>query len=237
MAILKKYDLSGAEVGTVEIEDKLLESGVNPQMIKDYLVAIRKNARQWSANTKGRAEVNHSGKKPHPQKGTGRARQGYLGSPQYRGGGRVHAPKPKFDQHIRINQKERKAAVRHLIAEKIQENQVHVLQFESLKEPKTQKMAQFLEACKLGGKRVLFLAESLAKTATKSKAGTKSKKTQAATSSSEKYQTLQKSLRNIPKVKFQLIPNASGYDLTLSHQIVILEPAMDELLVLLGGKS
>ncbi len=232
MAILKKYNLSGAEVGTVEIEDKLLETGVNPQMIKDYLVAIRKNARQWSANTKGRAEVNHSGKKPHPQKGTGRARQGYLGSPQYRGGGRVHAPKPKFDQHVRINQKEKRAAIRQLIAEKIQENQVHVLEFETLKEPKTQKMAQFLETCKLNGKSVLFLAEGAVRAETKSK-----KAKSAATSLSDKYQTLQKSLRNIPKVKFQLFPNASGYDFTLSHQIVILEPAMDELLVLLGGKS
>ena len=79
MATLKKYDLTGKEIGQITIEDEMLKSSANSQMIKDYIVALRENARQWSANTKTRAEVNHSGKKPHPQKGTGRARQGYLG--------------------------------------------------------------------------------------------------------------------------------------------------------------
>lgn len=107
MAELKKYNLAGEALGQVAINDELLESNANSQMIKDYIVALRENARQWSANTQTRAEVNHSGKKPHPQKGTGKARQGYLGSPQYKGGGRVHTPRPKFDQHVRINRKEK----------------------------------------------------------------------------------------------------------------------------------
>src|SRR5580692_4916122 len=111
----------------------MLKSTANSQMIKDYIIALRENARQWSASTRNRAEVNHSGKKPHPQKGTGRARQGYLGAPQYKGGGRVHAPRTKFDQHVSINKKERRAAVRQLIAEKIQGNQLRVLAVETLK--------------------------------------------------------------------------------------------------------
>src|SRR5271169_4537296 len=139
----------------------MLETNANSQMIKDYIIALRTNARQWSANTKGRAEVNHSGKKPHPQKGTGRARQGYLGAPQYKGGGRVHAPKPKFDQHVRINRKERRAAIRHLIVEKIQDNRLHVLQIEDMKEPRTKSVAQFLKSRELEGKKVLFLGDGL----------------------------------------------------------------------------
>src|SRR6185369_15092888 len=123
----------------------MLATTANSQMIKDYLVALRANARQWSANTKTRAEVCHSGKKPHPQKGTGRARQGYLGAPQYKGGGRVHAPRPKFEQHIRINKKERKAAIRHLLIEKIQENKLHILAFEPFQEAKTKRMAEFIK--------------------------------------------------------------------------------------------
>ena len=82
MVVLKKYNLSGAEVGEIKIEDAYLDSSVNAQLIKDYITAIRANARQWSANTKSRPEVSHSGQKPHPQKGTGKARQGYLGAPQ-----------------------------------------------------------------------------------------------------------------------------------------------------------
>lgn len=105
MAELKKYDLTGKENGRVSIDDELLSISANHQMIKDYLVAKRKNDRQWSASTQTRAEVSHSKRKPFAQKGTGNARQGFLGAPQFRGGGRVHAPRPKFDQHVRINKK------------------------------------------------------------------------------------------------------------------------------------
>ena len=87
------------------LDDAFLDVQANSQMIKDYIVALRANARQWSANTLGRSEVVHSTKKPHRQKGTGSARQGSLVSPQYRGGGIVFGPKPKFDQHVRINKK------------------------------------------------------------------------------------------------------------------------------------
>ena len=105
MATLKKYNLAGKEIGQVAIDDRLIDVEANSQMIKDYIVALRANARQWSASTKTRGEVKHTTKKPHPQKGQGRARHGSLVTPQYRGGGRVFGPKPKFDQHVRINKK------------------------------------------------------------------------------------------------------------------------------------
>ncbi len=224
MALLKKYNLAGKEVGQVTIDDHLIESDVNSQMIKDYLVAIRNNARQWSANTKSRAEVNHSGKKPHPQKGTGRARQGYLGAPQYKGGGRVHAPKPKFDQHVSINRKEKKAAIRHLIVEKIKENRIHVLQLDNIEEPKTQLMHQFLSQLSLAGNRVLFLGEAFAMSGEEDQSPTK------------KYENLVLSIRNIPKSGFMLMPNVSGYDVIVNHDLVIVEAAVDQLKVILGGQ-
>ena len=111
MAVVKKYNLSGNELGQIEIDDRLLQVSANPQMIKDYLVAYRANQRQWSASTKGRSEVSHSTQKPHPQKGTGKARQGSLVSPQYKGGGRVFGPKPKFDQCVKMNKKEKQAVI------------------------------------------------------------------------------------------------------------------------------
>src|SRR3989344_140823 len=117
MATLKKYDMAGKEVGTVQIDDALLDVSAHSQSMKDYIVAIRNNARQWSANTKRRSEVNHTGRKPHPQKGQGRARQGDLAAPQYKGGAVVWGPRPK-DIHTRINKKERRAAIRYLMAEK-----------------------------------------------------------------------------------------------------------------------
>lgn len=214
MATLKKYDLSGKEIGEVAIEDAVLKKGANSQMIKDYLVAIRANARQWSANTKTRAEVCHSGQKPHPQKGTGRARQGYLGAPQYKGGGRVGGPRPKFDQHVSINKKEKRAAIRHLLAEKIQNNQIIILKCDSFKQPKTQKVADFLKSQKLNSKRILVLGEN---------------------GSLKNDEMFIKSLRNIPKAEFMLVPNASGYDIVITQGIVVLEPAVEKLLKILEG--
>jgi large subunit ribosomal protein L4 len=222
VAGLKKYDMAGNEVGEVAISDDLVKSSANSQMIKDYLVALRANARQWSANTKTRTEVCHSGQKPHAQKGTGRARQGYLGATQYKGGGRVHAPKPKFDMHVRINKKERRAAIRHLLAEKIQSNQLHVLQYKSLDAPKTKNVAGFIGKRNLDGKRVLFIGEG---------AHTPD------VSPSEKYEVFVKSLRNIPRLNFMLMSNLSGYDVAVGGDLVIMESALDELMVILGGKA
>ena len=227
MAALKKYNLVGKEIGQISIADEMLKSNANSQMIKDYIIALRENARQWSANTKGRAEVNHSGKKPHPQKGTGRARQGYLGAPQYKGGGRVHAPKPKFDQHVRINKKEKRSAIRHLIIEKILDNRLHVLQFEEMKEPKTKNVFDFLKSLEFEGKKVLFLGDGLLMGA---------KEEKETTSSKQKFEMFIKSIRNIQESQFMLVPNISGYDIIASQELVIMESALDQLKVLLGGQ-
>jgi large subunit ribosomal protein L4 len=226
VSVLKKYNLTGQEVGELKIDSALLESSANLQMIKDYLVALRANARQWSANTRGRAQVTHSGQKPHPQKGTGKARQGYLGAPQYKGGGRVFGPKPKFDQHVRINKKERQAAIRHLLIEKIQNNRLHVLCCDPLKEPKTKKVAHFLAKRQLEGARVLFLGESFFDP----------KETDHA-SPAEKYKNLVTSMRNIPKTGFMLASLLSGYDIAVAHDLIVIEPALDELMVLLGERN
>jgi len=210
VAVLKKYDLLGKEIGEVTIEETFLEKRGNAQMIKDYLVALRANARQWSANTKTRAEVNHSGQKPHPQKGSGRARQGYLGAPHYKGGGRVFSPRPKFDQHVSINKKERRAAISHLLAEKVSGGKAVVLQYSSpLAVPKTKTMAGFLDHLSLSGERVLFLAEGQ--------------------HLFENYETLVRSLRNIPRVEIKLVSQISGYDVALCSSFVFLEPVLEEV--------
>lgn len=222
MATLKKFSLEGKKIGNVQVEDRLANAEANGQMIKDYIVAIRANARQWSANTKGRSEVAHTTKKPHPQKGGGRSRQGMLSAPQYRGGGRVFGPKPKFDQHVRINKKERKAAIRFLIGEKIRENKFHIIEDVNLDSPKTKTIVNFLKASDIKG-RILFLGEG---NFAELKVDDHVQRVSVAT---QKHQNLQKSLRNIPKVDFSLVQNISGYDVIVAHEIVITESAMQEL--------
>ena len=212
MATLKKYDILGKEVGAVQVDDALLEGAAHPQSIKDYIVAIRNNARQWSASTKVRKEINRTGRKPHPQKGQGRSRQGDLAAPQYKGGGIVFGPKPKFDIHVRINKKERRAAIRTLIVEKIKGGLVHVLQKGDMKQPKTKKMADFFSQIDKAEKRVLVLGEG-----------------------NHPHINLVKSLRNIPKKEYAFVPQVNGYELIRCHTIVVLDSALDEFLSILGA--
>ncbi len=214
MAILKKYDLTGKETGSVQVDDALLNVEAHPQSIKDYIVALRNNARQWSASTKIRKEINRTGKKPHPQKGQGRSRQGDLAAPQYKGGGIVFGPRPKFDMHVRINKKERRAAIRSLIADKIKAGQVHVLTNADLKEPKTKAIAPFFNL--VATKRTLVLGESKAEMG-------------------NPHINFVKSLRNIPKKDYNLVPQVNGYDLARAAELVVLESALNEFLSILGA--
>jgi len=218
VATLKKYDLSGKEVGSVQVDDAVLQATAHPQSIKDYLVAMRKNARQWSASTKTRAEINRTGRKPHPQKGQGRSRQGDLAAPQYKGGGIVFGPKPKFDIHVRINKKERRAAIRFLIAEKIKQNRVRILQKTDLAKPKTKVMADFYDAVGVGATRALVLGESKA----------------AAGQMENPHKNLVLSLRNLPKKEYSLVPQLNGYALALAQELVVLDTALEEFLSILG---
>ena len=230
MANLKKYNLEGKEIGAVSVAEPLLNAKANGQMIKDYIVALRANARQWSANTKTRAEVNHTTKKPHPQKGGGRARQGALSAPQYKGGGRVFGPRPKFDQHIRVNKKEKQAALRFLISEKIHEGRIAIIDSIDMEGPKTKTVAQFIKERSLG-KRVLFLAEGsyveveIADVVNKISVR------------SNKHENFVRSASNIPKVEFSLVSNINGYDLVKAHDIVMTESAFHELTEWLCPKS
>lgn len=219
---LKKLNLEGREVGTISVNDALAKAEAHSQLVKDYIVALRANARQWSANTKGRSEVNHSTKKPHPQKGGGRARQGSLAAPQYKGGGRVFGPKPKFDQHVRINQKERRSAIRALIGEKIRDNQFHIIDNLEMKEPKTKKLASFFKKA-TQGKRVLFLAEgSFEEVKLNGETFKRAAKTDA-------HNNIMLSIRNIPTAQFRIVSNVSGYDLLIARDVVITEAGFEEL--------
>ncbi len=208
MATLKKYNIDGEELGELEVNSDKLSADCNSQMIKDYIVAIRHNKRQWSASTKGRAEVKHTTKKPHPQKKTGKARHGDLVAPQFRGGGICFGPKPKFDQHVSINKKERRKAIDYLMAEKVNGQHCAVIDAITLPEVKTKRVASFLQ--KLGQKgHTLFLIET--------------------SDDKESFQRFSLSLRNIPKVKVCYVQNVNGYDLTQARSVICTEEALKQM--------
>lgn len=235
MATLKKYNLSGKEIGSVQIDDAFLDVQANSQMIKDYIVALRANARQWSANTRGRSEVVHTTKKPHRQKGTGSARQGSLVSPQYRGGGIVFGPKPKFDQHVRINRKERRLVIRQLLAEKIKSDALTVMEdaafSKTLKTPHTKSIAQLLKSKEIFGRKILFVGEgSYQEVETE---GVAENAKMRVSVNSTKHDVFKLSVRNVPKTLFAVASNVNGYDLVAARHIIMTESALNELKELL----
>lgn len=220
--MLKKVNLDGDAVGEIQVVDALADATVSSQLVKDYIVALRANARQWSANTKGRSEVNHSTKKPHPQKGQGRSRQGSLAAPHYKGGGRVFGPKPKFDQHVRINQKEKRSVIRALLAEKMREGRFVILDSLQMAKPKTKRVNEFFNKV-AGGRRVLLLAEGAYE-----EIEVEGKK-QKVSVHTKAHENIRMSMRNIPGTEFRLACDVSGYDVMLANDIVVTESAMQEL--------
>ncbi len=222
MINLLKYNLEAKKLKDVEIDESKLESEASCQMIKDYIVALRKNQRQWSANTKGRSEVNHSNKKPHKQKGTGKARQGTLAAPQYKGGGVVFGPKPKFDQFTKINKKERRAIVRYLISQKIKEQECIVLSDTDMKGPQTKAMAKFMDGCKIKSRR-LIIGERADLTA---KELIDNEKDLAA----RKHYNFQLSIRNLPKTEFSFLDSVNGYQVICAQQLIITEAGLKQFL-------
>lgn len=222
MTKLLKYNIEGKKLKEVELAEDQLDDQVHPQMLKDYIVAINKNQRQWSANTKGRSEVNHSNQKPHKQKGTGKARQGTLAAPQYKGGGVVFGPKPKFNQFVKINKKERQAIVRALISQKIKENHCLVISDTDMKEAKTKVMQKFLQSSGIKH-RVLFIGEvdgPSANELTESNQPIQNRK----------HFNFQLSLRNIPKTEFSLIDSVNGYQIIKAKHLVFTEKGLKQFL-------
>lgn len=210
MSTLKKYNLEGQVIGEVDVPAAFTNVVSSPQSVKDYIVAIRANLRQWSANTQRRSEVNHSTKKPHPQKGTGRARQGSLASTQFRGGGRPFGPKPKFDQHIKINRKERRMAIRSLIADKMSGNRVHILDNSMMDQPKTKLIADFLG--KVGLSRGLLVIDDV----TEKERG-------------HGNENFKLSMRNIPFSSYRSATTISGYDLVRAHDLLLTSKALQQI--------
>lgn len=128
----------------------------------------------------------------------------------------MFGPKPKFDVNVRINKKERRAAIRTLISEKIKAGQVHVLQKADMKHPKTKKIAHFFTSVPGGEKRVLVLGEG------KVEMG-------------NPHENLIKSLRNIPKKEYMMVPQINGYEVVKCHTLIVLDSALDEFLSILGA--
>ena len=127
MANVSVYNMEGNEVGTLELNDAVFGVEVNEHLVHLAVVAQLANKRQGTQKAKTRSEVSGGGRKPWRQKGTGHARQGSTRAPQWKGGGVVFAPTPR-DYTIRLNKKEKRAALKSALTSRVQENNVKTAQ-------------------------------------------------------------------------------------------------------------
>ena len=143
MANVTVYNMEGNEVGTMELNDAVFGVEINEHLVHLAVVRQLANNRQGTQKAKTRSEVSGGGRKPWRQKGTGHARQGSIRAPQWTGGGVVFAPVPR-DYEVKMNKKERRAALKSALTSKVQENKLVVVDSLALAEIKTKEMQKVL---------------------------------------------------------------------------------------------
>lgn len=153
------YSLSGEIVRQIDVSDDVFAVPFSEALVHQAMVRHLANARQGNANTKTRAQVSGSSRKPFRQKGTGNARAGSIKSPLRRGGGVVFGPHPRSyrqDMPKRMRQK----AIRCLLSKKANDGELMVLDGLEMKEPKTKEMARILGVLGVGAPALIALQQS-----------------------------------------------------------------------------
>ena len=158
MANVAVYNMQGAEIDKIELNDAVFGVEVNENLVHMAVVAQLANMRQGTQKAKTRSEVSGGGRKPWRQKGTGHARQGSTRAPQWKGGGVVFAPVPR-DYSVSMNKKEKRAALKSALTSRVQENKLIVIDELKFDAIKTKNMVNVLKAFSL--EKSLIVLDSL----------------------------------------------------------------------------
>ncbi len=144
MATVSVYNIEGKEVGTIDLNDAVFGVEVNDHLVHKAVVSQLANSRQGTQKAKTRSEVSGGGRKPWRQKGTGHARQGSTRAPQWTGGGVVFAPVPR-DYSVKMNKKEKRAALKSALSSRVEEKKFIVIDEIKFDEIKTKKFQAVLD--------------------------------------------------------------------------------------------
>ena len=158
MSQVSVYNKEGKEVGTLELNDAVFGVAVNEHLVHLAVVAQLANKRQGTQKAKTRSEVSGGGRKPWRQKGTGHARQGSTRAPQWKGGGMVFAPTPR-DYTIKLNKKEKRAALKSALTSRVNDSKFIVVDDLSFDEIKTKNFKKVLDNLKVS-KALVVLDEA-----------------------------------------------------------------------------
>ena len=193
------YDMSGAQIGELELNDSVFGIEPNKSVMYDFVKMQLANKRVGTSSSKTRAEVSGGGKKPWRQKGTGRARVGSSRNPVWTGGGIAFGPKPR-DYSYRLPRKERRLAMKSALSSKVLENNIIVVDQLSFDEPKTKQMVATLQALNSSKKTLVITADG--------------------------DPNVNKSARNIPGVKPLRVDFINVYDLLKYDTLLITRDAV-----------
>lgn len=202
MAKVTVLNMTGQQVGEVELNDSIFAVDVKEHLVHAAVVAHLRNRRQGTQSAKTRAEVRGGGRKPWKQKGTGRARQGSIRAVQWVGGGVAFAPKPR-NYSIKMNIKERKMALKSVLTNRVNEAKFIVLDSLELAEVKTKAMANVLAALNLN--KALIVTEG------------------------EASKNVMLSARNIQGVKTAAVNNINVYDILKYDTFVVTKDALNKI--------
>jgi large subunit ribosomal protein L4 len=203
MISLNVYNVSGATVGSIEIDPAEFGGEINRQLLHDVVIMHMANQRAGTHSTLRRGEVAGSTKKLFRQKGTGNARAGTRRTNKRRGGGTAKGPKPR-DYEYHLPRKAVRAATRMAILSKFQDQEAIILDDMPLSEIKTKNVAGILKALKLGTDTCLIGTAGL-------------------------NQTIYKSARNIRGVQVMPTTELNAYTVLRQKRLLLTKAALEEL--------
>ncbi|AEG41600.1 50S ribosomal protein L4 [Lactobacillus kefiranofaciens] len=151
MANLKVMDQNGKDSGEVTLNDKVFGIEPNESVVFEAIIRQRAGKRQGTSKVKNRSAVRGGGKKPWRQKGTGRARQGSIRAPQWRGGGTVFGPTPRSYAYT-MPRKQRRLAIKSVLSQKLIDNDLIVLDKLTMSASKTKDLVSMLSSLNVDGK-------------------------------------------------------------------------------------
>jgi large subunit ribosomal protein L4 len=193
------FDRAGKDLGSIELSDELFAAPVNAAVLHQVVTAQLAGRRTGTHDTKTRGEIRGGGKKPYRQKGTGRARQGTVTAPHYRGGGVVFGPHPRSYEQ-RLPRKMKRLALRGALTAKFDDAAIKVIDSFGLDAIRTRELVSVLGALEAEG-RVLVVAPS-------------------------RDEMLELSARNLPKVEIILADSLNVVDLLNADVVLIEQPAL-----------
>ena len=206
----KLFNQTGAEVGTIQVDDYIFGIEPNVPVMHQAMVRQQANARLGTHNTRGRGEVAGSTRKLYRQKGTGRARQGSVRAPHRKGGGVAHGPHPRSYRQD-MPRKMRRLAVRSALSAKYAADEILFVEGWSFEQPRTKDMISALSSLQAAGKTLIVI--------------------------DQKDENLQKSANNVTGVKTLLANYLNVIDLLSSDKVVISRAAADVIANWLGAQD